>query len=192
MLNSSIWPIEWTWEQWQLRGTPPSPKLQNYWSLTIRLFSVISRALVARGCWVLPLWRDAFSVFYSPSRRGVVSHGFIFAHGPINYELFSNWSTWFKQTLSPWVSGPGSNDSEGVLCSTQIFRILNQMKFNVIPRYSLSWAVGVVLLLRMSYTVRMGSSKGINVQIMDFSGMWKNQQTIGDTKNRSATERSRW
>ena len=33
----SIWPIEWTWEQWLWRGTPHSPNLQHYWSLTIRL-----------------------------------------------------------------------------------------------------------------------------------------------------------
>ena len=34
---------EWTWEQWQLRGT------QHYWSLTIWLFSVISRTLIGWG-----------------------------------------------------------------------------------------------------------------------------------------------
>ena len=28
--------LEWTWEQWQWRGTPHSPKLQHYCSLTIR------------------------------------------------------------------------------------------------------------------------------------------------------------
>ena len=56
---SSIWPIdrtlikcyhsepEWTWEQWQWRHTPHSPKPQHHWNLTIRLFSVISRTLVA-------------------------------------------------------------------------------------------------------------------------------------------------
>ena len=40
---------EWTWEQWQWRGTPHSQKLQHYWNLTIRLFSVISRTLVLLG-----------------------------------------------------------------------------------------------------------------------------------------------
>ena len=39
---------EWTWEQWQWRVTPHSPKLQHYCNLTIRLFSFISRTLV--GC----------------------------------------------------------------------------------------------------------------------------------------------
>ena len=34
------------WERWQWRGTPNSPKLQHYWTLTIRLFRVISRTLV--------------------------------------------------------------------------------------------------------------------------------------------------
>ena len=42
-----------------------SPKLQYYWSLTIRLFSVISRTLIGG---VLPLCRDAIRVFCSPSR----------------------------------------------------------------------------------------------------------------------------
>ena len=37
---------EWTWEQWQWRGTAHSPKLQHYWNLTIRLFSVISGTFV--------------------------------------------------------------------------------------------------------------------------------------------------
>ena len=36
---------EWPWEQWQWKSTPNSPKFQD-WSLTIRLFSVISRTLV--------------------------------------------------------------------------------------------------------------------------------------------------
>ena len=65
--TSSIWPIdrtlircyhsgpEWTWEQWQWRGTPHSPKLQHCWNLTIRLFSVISRTLVSGG--LTPLQR---------------------------------------------------------------------------------------------------------------------------------------
>ena len=35
--------LEW----WQWRGTPHSPKLQHYWDLTIRSFSVISSILVA-------------------------------------------------------------------------------------------------------------------------------------------------
>ena len=101
---SSIWPIErtlsgaitqgpeWTWEQWQWRGTPHSPKLQQYWDLTIWLFSVISRTLIeewgsylspemqlvhytAPAEWatrtlvggVLPFCRDAVGALYSPS-----------------------------------------------------------------------------------------------------------------------------
>ncbi len=38
-----------SWEQWQWRGTPHSPKLQHCWNLPIRLFSVISRTLVSGG-----------------------------------------------------------------------------------------------------------------------------------------------
>ena len=40
---------EWTWEKWQWRGTPNSSKLQHHWNLTIRLFSVIYRALIEGG-----------------------------------------------------------------------------------------------------------------------------------------------
>ena len=54
---------EWTWERWQWRGTPHSPKPLHHWNLTIRLFSVISRILVRGG---LPLCRGAVNVFYSP------------------------------------------------------------------------------------------------------------------------------
>ena len=54
---------EWTWERWQWRGTPHSQKLQHYWNLTIRLFSVKCRTLVGG---VLPLCREEVGVFYSP------------------------------------------------------------------------------------------------------------------------------
>ena len=55
-------------EQWQWRGAPHSPKLQHYWNLTIRLFSVISGLSLVGG--FLPLCRGAVSVFYSPSQLG--------------------------------------------------------------------------------------------------------------------------
>ena len=56
---------EWTWEWGQWRCTPNSPKLQHYWSVTIRLFNVISRTLI--GCVrVLLLYKDTVSVFFSP------------------------------------------------------------------------------------------------------------------------------
>ena len=67
---SSIWPIdrtlircyysgpEWTWERWQWRGTPHSPKLQHCWNLTIRLFSAISRTLIGGGG-LTPLQRSS-------------------------------------------------------------------------------------------------------------------------------------
>ena len=69
---SSIWPIrcfhsmpECTWERWQRRGNPHSPRLQHYWSLTI------SRPLFGG---ILPVCRDAVSVFYSPSGLGQSSY----------------------------------------------------------------------------------------------------------------------
>ena len=76
---SSIWPIDRTLSSTTTprmsgcgsngneRGTPHSPKLQHYWNFTIRLFSVISWTLIGG---VLPLCREAISVFYSPSRLG--------------------------------------------------------------------------------------------------------------------------
>ena len=70
---SFVWPIDRTLGQsgygsnGKWKGTLHSPKLQYYWNLTIRLFSVISRTLV-RG--VLPLCREAVGVLYSPSQMG--------------------------------------------------------------------------------------------------------------------------
>ena len=43
---------EWIWEQWKWRGSPHSPKLLHFRSLTIRLFRVISKTHVRK---VLPL-----------------------------------------------------------------------------------------------------------------------------------------
>ena len=66
-----VLPLRWTWERWRWRVTLHSPKLQYYWSLTIRLFSVISKTLIGR---VLALCRDAV-VFYNPSRLGHLQKG---------------------------------------------------------------------------------------------------------------------
>ena len=40
---------EWTWEWCQWTVTSHSSKLQHYWNLTIRLFSVINKTLVVGG-----------------------------------------------------------------------------------------------------------------------------------------------
>ena len=63
---------EWTWERWQWRSTLHSRKLQHCWSLTIRLFCIISRTLVLG---VLLLCRESVGVFYIPSRLGYMSPG---------------------------------------------------------------------------------------------------------------------
>ena len=47
------------------KGYSAFPKLQHYWSLTIRLFSVIYKTLFGG---VLPPCSEAVNVFYSPSR----------------------------------------------------------------------------------------------------------------------------
>ena len=51
------------------RGTLHSPKVQHYWNLTIRLFSIISRTLEGG---VLLLCRDAVGVFCSPSQMNQI------------------------------------------------------------------------------------------------------------------------
>ena len=98
---------EWTWEQWQWRGTPHSPKLQHCWNLTIRLFSVISRRLVRGGG--LPLCRGAVSVFYSPSWLGNLETDFCFSAtyiekaDPYNIDyvfyFFTDWNLIFLKEI---------------------------------------------------------------------------------------------
>ena len=60
---------EWTWRRWQRRGTLHSPKFQHYWSLTIRLLSVISRTLVGWG--LIPLQRSSWCILQpQPTGQG--------------------------------------------------------------------------------------------------------------------------
>ena len=54
---------DWTWEQWQWRGAPHSLKLQHYWNLTIRLFSVIYTSLVWGGG-LTPLQRSSRCILH--------------------------------------------------------------------------------------------------------------------------------
>ena len=80
---------EWTWEQWQWRGTPQSPKHQYYWSITIRWLNVIIRTLV-RG--VLTLHRDAvveryFGYLIRDFRQWLLSNNLSF-----NFS-FANWKS---------------------------------------------------------------------------------------------------
>ena len=63
MSNSSIWLID-------RRIMKEYATIPKDWSLSIRVFNVISWTLVGR---VLPLCRDAVGVFYSPSRMGFQS-----------------------------------------------------------------------------------------------------------------------
>ena len=59
-----------TWEQWQWRGTPNSPKPQHCCCLIIILFRVISTRTFAVGG-VLPFCRHAICIFFSPSWLGM-------------------------------------------------------------------------------------------------------------------------
>ncbi len=65
------WP-EWTWQRWQCRSTPESPNLQHYGSLTIRLFSIISRTLVMGGGGLTPLQRSNRCIL-QPQPTGQIS-----------------------------------------------------------------------------------------------------------------------
>ena len=56
--------LDWIWEQWQWRCTLDSPEPHD-WTVTIRLFCVISRTFI-RG--VLPICTDAVGVFYNSYR----------------------------------------------------------------------------------------------------------------------------
>ena len=75
------------WEQWQWIGTSYSPKLQHYWNLIIRLFSVVSGFSLEESYpsaemqsarppghslqgELLLLCRDVVGVFYSSNRLG--------------------------------------------------------------------------------------------------------------------------
>ena len=61
---------KWTWEWWQWRGIPHSPKLQHYWKLTLRLLSVISRIHVAGGG-LTPLQRWSWCILQpQPTQLG--------------------------------------------------------------------------------------------------------------------------
>ena len=51
-----------------IKGYSASPKPQYYWSLTVRMFSVISKTFVGGD---LPLCREAVGVFYRVSRLGI-------------------------------------------------------------------------------------------------------------------------
>ena len=63
---------EWTCEWWQRRSTPHSPKLQHWWSFTVRLFRVICRALL-RGVFYAEMWSVYSAAPVDWTVKGVVS-----------------------------------------------------------------------------------------------------------------------
>ena len=74
MSNSTIWPIDKTLSgtttpgqsgpgsDWQWRSTQHSPKLQHYWSLIIRLFSVISGHSLGVGSYPSTKMHSLYSI----------------------------------------------------------------------------------------------------------------------------------
>ena len=95
-----------------MKSTPQFLKLQIPWSITIILFSVISRTVVGR---VVHLCKDVASAFYSPSWLGQVLFQAI--QLSISIQFSSIWP--IDRTLSsattPGQSGPGSDGNEEVL-----------------------------------------------------------------------------
>ena len=69
------------------------PKFKHYWSLTIRLFCVISETLVGE---VLTFCRDAVSVIYSPRRLGSVYLDRSFSLIPIRLKKTPNGISWLR------------------------------------------------------------------------------------------------
>ena len=62
---------EWTWERWQCRGILHYPKQQQCWSLTIRLFRIISRTLSGES--LTPLLRSSRCIL-QPQPTGLMFH----------------------------------------------------------------------------------------------------------------------
>ena len=115
---------EWTLERLQWWGTLHSPKLQHYWSLTMRLFRITSRKLVVGSC---PLCREVVSVFYSPSWIGWEVFG--------KYKLLNLWKI-------PVVVG--STAIDGVLTFYSLVHFLwdfNGTQFGNLWFFISNWAV---------------------------------------------------
>ena len=113
-------------------GTPPSPKLQHHWNLTIRLFDVISRT--HRRWSVLPFSRGAVGVFYSSIRlSNTVLNKKTVLFRAVQFSISMKFKCQNSKLLKPqlssiWLidgplsgattlgqSGPGSDGNEGVL-----------------------------------------------------------------------------
>ena len=76
---------ELTWEQWQWSGTQHSSKLQHYWSLAIRMFSVISRTLVGGSLTLLQ--RSSQGILQPQPTR---PQGYLLGESYLSAEIWSN------------------------------------------------------------------------------------------------------
>ena len=130
-----------------IRGTPYSSKLQIYWNLTIRLFSVISRILVGG---VLHQCRQTFGVSYSPSRLG---HSILVGEVlPLCWDAFGvSYSPslldnrtlvgrvlplFISYILQPQITGPTSGKPKSKTTITVLKRIMNN---RIIFMEKISW-----------------------------------------------------
>ena len=75
-----------------IKGTLHSLKLQHYWSLTIRLLSVISRTLVGEG---ITLCREEIDEFYCPTRLSKFkTYVLCFICVQVELQAMNNYSAW--------------------------------------------------------------------------------------------------
>ena len=83
---------EWAREQWQWKGTLHSPKLQRYWSITIRLFNVINRTLI-RGGESYPFAKIQLVYSTAPTDRAILCFSLIMKVQCWHARL-QRWGTW--------------------------------------------------------------------------------------------------
>ena len=140
---------EWIWERWQWRGTLHSPKLQHYWILTIRLFSVISRTLVGGGGGgVLTLCREAVNVFDSPQPTGqwgdIAYHlillgddSFVFSPEPVTMFSDYEFNLCIRQSsISFWIGCVQSAKTNNILCNKNVsFVIISPIETSSRTKY---------------------------------------------------------
>ena len=80
-----------------MKGCSAFPKLQHHWNLTIRLFSCLVSYPGHSWGGVLPLWREAVGIFYSPSWLGKLG---LWKNTHFSYVVILLRITWVFQFLA--------------------------------------------------------------------------------------------
>ena len=109
----------------------PTPKLQHYWSLTIRLFNVIPRTLIGE---VLPICRDAVGVFYSPNRLGNCAVVPDWEHS--SCDIVPYWVQWISFNVPDWIHSSCDIVPDWVLWICGVLPVWVIKIFVVVPELS--------------------------------------------------------